>query len=92
MPKDEIIRLSMHLPHGMLAGWAMFGFPLPYLIPIEPTWLTFAIGVVLLTAFMVYQVFNQVGKAPDDSWKDVQGICWGLALAVVVFGVLWRLL
>lgn len=90
MPRDEVIRLVMHLPNGMFAGWAMFGFPLPRLVPIEPTWLSFGIGLAVLFVFLIYQVFNEWRKA-DHSWKDIQGIAWGLVISVAVLGILWRL-
>jgi hypothetical protein len=98
MPRDELKRLLMHLVHGALPAWWIFGWPVPGLIPLEVSWVSMILGLIALAVFIIYQVFNQVGKGkrfkgePDDSWKDVQGICWGWAIAGSLFGILWRLL
>lgn len=91
MTKEEWVRLLIHLPHGAIAGWIIFGCPLPSLIPIEPTLPLAIAGCCAFLGFIFRQIIQDWRKK-DNSWKDVIGIVWGFAGMTALLTILWRLL
>lgn len=91
MTKEEWVRLLIHLPHGMIAGWIIFGCPIPFLLSIEPSVFLSVTGGLVFLGFIIRQAMQDWRKK-DKSWKDVMGIVWGFAGMTALLTILWRLL
>ena len=78
MKKEDWLRLTMHLPWGLMAA-ALF--------VLHP-----AFGVTAFFGTLSYEAFNDARKK-DNSYRDVLGIVWGwflggfILLALQVIGV-----
>lgn len=84
-------RVLLHLPHGMMAGWIIFGCPIPFLLSIEPTLVYALVGIAVYLGFIIRQVMQDYGKK-GGSWNDVIGIVWSFAGLVALLIILERLL
>lgn len=89
--REDWWRLIMHLPHGIAAGWVMFGFPIPWVNPLNPVMVWVVTSFLFLFIFLAYEVLNDWRKE-DYSYKDVYGIASGFVATVIVLGVIWAVM
>jgi len=85
------LRLLLHLPHGMIAGWIIFGCPIPFLLSIMPTLVYALIGIAVYLGFIIRQAMQDYGEE-HGSWNDVIGIVWSFAGIAALLIIMERLL
>lgn len=66
MNKEDWVRLLIHIPWGMAAGFLFLADPL--------------LGATAFMGTLAYEAFNDWRKG-DASYKDVLGIVWGFLIA-----------
>lgn len=71
--KEDIGRVLLHVPVGLIAGFMYFAH--------------WSFPVIFIAAFLVYEK-NQDKYVHDQAWKDIKGAIWGMGIAGVTIGIL----
>jgi len=71
--QEDLARVLLHIPIGLIAGFSYFAhwvFPL-----------------VIIVSILFYE-WNEDEDIADQAWKDVKGIIWGLGILAITLAIL----
>ena len=71
--REDLERVLLHIPVGLVAGFTYFTHPV--------------FPLVITVAFLYYE-WNEDQDLGDQSWKDVKGFIWGICIIGVVMAIL----
>jgi len=71
--KEDIRRVLLHVPVGLIAGFMYFAH--------------WSFPVIFIALFIVYEK-NQDKYVKDQAWKDIKGAIWGCGISGVIIGIL----
>jgi len=71
--KEDLERVFLHIPVGLVAGFSYFAH---WIFPLS-----------IMVAFLYYEWSEDLDIC-DQSWKDVKGFIWGICLSGIAMAIL----